>query len=635
MARNNTITVNILGDASGAKRAFGQVQKSANGLGTKMAGVGRKVAKGLAVGVGAVAAGVGALVAGGVKDLINLEKIGAQTASVIKSTGGAANVTAGDVAKLADKLEKLTGIESEGIREGQNLLLTFTNIQNKAGKGNNIFTQSTKILTDMSVALGTDVKSSAIQLGKALNDPVKGVTALTRVGVSFTDQQKEQIEAMAEAGDTAGAQKIILAELNKEFGGSAKAFGGTTAGRMAKFKNAIGDIGEEIASHLLPIAGKLATLLADRFLPVAERFGKQVGPFLVSALEAVSRIVREAVLPILERVRAFIGGSFTPVLIGLGVAIAASVVPPLVAAAAAAAVAVAPFLALAAVVAGAIVIWKKFPIVRQIVGAVADFVVEKVGALVEWWKGIWPQVQEAVIHVFNVISTVVGTVLDGMHRAWAVFGDDLIKVVSGAFAIVQSVVETVIGVVAGIIKTVLAVINGDWGKAWDGIKGIVFTVWEGIKGIVTGAIDVILGVLGGVGNAVASVASGMWDGIKDAFKAALNWIIDRWNGLEFKVPGLDLPGLGKVGGFTLGVPDIPRLAEGGIVNRPTLAVVGERGPEAVIPLDRGGMGSTAATYNINVSAGWGADGREIGEKIVAELKRYERRNGRVSIGVRL
>jgi phage-related minor tail protein len=65
-------------------------------------------------------------------------------------------------------------------------------------------------MTDMSVALGTDASGSAIQLGKALNDPIKGVAALQKVGVSFTESQKEQIKTLVETGDTLGAQKIIL-----------------------------------------------------------------------------------------------------------------------------------------------------------------------------------------------------------------------------------------------------------------------------------------------------------------------------------------------------------------------------------------------------------------------------------------
>jgi hypothetical protein len=117
----------------------------------------------------------------------------------------------------------------------------------------------------------------------------------------------------------------------------------------------------------------------------------------------------------------------------------------------------------------------------------------------------------------------------------------------------------------------------------------------------------------------------MFNGIKDAFREAINFIIRAWNGLEFRIPGFSIGPIGY-DGFTLGVPDIPLLADGGIVNRATLAVIGEAGPEAVVPLDqmRGGIGG--ATYNITVQAGVGDPGM-IGQSVVDAITAYERRNG--------
>src|SRR5258706_384148 len=148
----------------------------------------------------------------------------AQTNAVLTSTHGVAGVTAGAVAQLADHYMNLTGIQDDTVRSTENVLLTFTNI------GKNIFPQTTGAVLDMATSLHEDFQSAAIQVGKALQDPIQGVTALQRVGVKLTDQQKEQVAAMMKAGDTAGAQKIILAELNKEFGGSAEAAGKANRG---------------------------------------------------------------------------------------------------------------------------------------------------------------------------------------------------------------------------------------------------------------------------------------------------------------------------------------------------------------------------------------------------------------------
>jgi hypothetical protein len=214
----------------------------------------------------AAAAGI-AIVAGAraaIQAATDQNKANAQTEAVIKSTGGAAHVTAQQVSELSGKLSEQTGIQDDVIQGGANMLLTFTNIRNEAGKGNDIFNQTTKVVTDMSVALGQDFKSSAIQVGKALNDPIKGMTALQRVGVSFSAEQVTTIKRLQETGHTLEAQKLILTELNKEFGGSAAAQA-TAADKMsAKWNN----LQEQIGNKLLPAFNgvlSVASTLIDVF----------------------------------------------------------------------------------------------------------------------------------------------------------------------------------------------------------------------------------------------------------------------------------------------------------------------------------------------------------------------------------
>ena len=240
------------------------------GIKSRMGGVAKAIAVPLA----------GAFAAAGVKDFLSesiagareSQKIGAQTEQVIKSTGKAAKLSADQVGDLATAISNKTGYDDEAIQSGQNLLLTFTNIKNEAGKGNDVFSQTTTLMTDMSVALGQDTKASAIQLGKALNDPVKGITALSKVGVSFTAQQKEQIKALVKSGDTMGAQKVILKELNKEFGGSAAAQSTATD----KLKTSMGNLSEQIGGMLLPYVDKLASWMTTKALPAISSFLQQM-----------------------------------------------------------------------------------------------------------------------------------------------------------------------------------------------------------------------------------------------------------------------------------------------------------------------------------------------------------------------
>ncbi len=173
----------------------------------------------LDLGIGALKDFAGAI-SDGIADAKENAKIQAQTAAVIASTGGAAGVSAQHIADYASALSAAAGKSLFGddqIQQSENLLLTFSNIKGSA------LDAATAMSVDMAQALGGAPKDAAIQLGKALNDPIAGVSALSRVGVTFTDEQKATIATMMQMGDVSGAQGVILAELNKEFGGSAAA----------------------------------------------------------------------------------------------------------------------------------------------------------------------------------------------------------------------------------------------------------------------------------------------------------------------------------------------------------------------------------------------------------------------------
>lgn len=210
----------------------------------------------------------------------------AQTEAVLKSTGGQANVTAEQVVNLANSLRDMTGIDDEAIQASSNLLLTFRDVHNEVGKGNDIFNQAQVAILNMATALNqgaipsTDqLQSATIQLGKALNDPIQGLTALRRVGVSFTEAQVEQIKAMQEAGNLMGAQKLILGELTKEFGGAAKAAGSTFAGQLSILRSQFEDVLESVGKGLLPILKQLTTVLQG-LVPILKLVADNLGGVL-------------------------------------------------------------------------------------------------------------------------------------------------------------------------------------------------------------------------------------------------------------------------------------------------------------------------------------------------------------------
>jgi hypothetical protein len=180
-----------------------------------------------------------------VKSFKESEAVAAQTDAVLKSTGHAAGLTAQAVSELASAFEAQTTFGDEAIQSAENLLLTFTNI------GKDVFPTATQTVLDMSQALGQDLKSSAIQLGKALQDPIQGVNALQRVGVNFTQSQQDVITKLVDTGKGLEAQKLILAELNKEFGGSAVAAAQTYGGQLEQMKNKLDNFKEVVGKGIL------------------------------------------------------------------------------------------------------------------------------------------------------------------------------------------------------------------------------------------------------------------------------------------------------------------------------------------------------------------------------------------------
>jgi hypothetical protein len=175
------------------------------------------------------------------------------------------------------------------------MLLTFTNI------GKDVFPDAAKAMVNLGVAMANgdadavDLQATAIQLGKALNDPVKGVTALTKVGVTFTEQQKDQIAAMVKAGDTAGAQRVILAELATEFGKAGEAAGTGYAADMRRFNDAIEGAQQAIAIGFLPVIQEMTKFLTEKLndpkvLAAIKDLGTKGAGLLAQAFEAAKKI---------------------------------------------------------------------------------------------------------------------------------------------------------------------------------------------------------------------------------------------------------------------------------------------------------------------------------------------------------
>ena len=216
-----------------------------------------------------------------IKLAMNHQAVFAQTAQAIKSTGDASGMTATGIQGLAESMSKVTPFSQDMTESGENLLLTFTGI------GKKTFPEATQTMLDMAQAMHTGPTQEAMLLGKALNDPATGLSALTRVGVTFSAQEKEQIKTMMAHNDVAGAQAVMLKELQTEFGGSAVAAGKTFGGALQILTNNLDDVKIKIGTALLPILNQLMSFVSSTAMPVIAQFARWLGTALPQAFKAV------------------------------------------------------------------------------------------------------------------------------------------------------------------------------------------------------------------------------------------------------------------------------------------------------------------------------------------------------------
>jgi hypothetical protein len=579
------------------------------GAGKKAGSKFGKVLAGAAVaGIGSVIAGAAAVLKTGFQEAMDASAGNAQLAAGIKSTGNAANVSVKGLNDLASSIQGMSGQTDDSIVAAEGLLLTFTNIKNS--KTDKIFDDATLAAANMAAKMGGDASSQAVLLGKALNDPVKGISALTRVGVSFTDGQKATIKSMVEAGDVAGAQKIILKELNTEFGGAAEAAGKSLPGQMEIMKRSFEDVSQSIAEKLIPIVlpalKGIADVVTKRILPAVDRFiaGFKSG----EGIGGKFRDVFERVRSVLGDVGKYVTGTVIPAVQTLGQWIMRNK----------------DWLAALVVTIGtALVIWKTYTTAMALwkaaqLAAIAvqaawnvvmaanpiGIIIVAIAALVaglvffftktEMGKKIWQGFTDFLVAAWDWITVAAKNVWAFLKKVWG-------------WSPLGIIVQNWDKIVAG-FKAYIALVRGYFQGIWDFIKkvwgfsplGLIVTNW-----------DKIMAFFKGIPAKLKAGFSKVTEFITAPFKSAFNAIAGFWNStvgkLSFKAPSW-VPGIGGKG---WDVPDIPYLADGGTALGSGWSVVGERGPElrymprgaSIVPLDHPASaaalgGHAGNTFNI-------------------------------------
>lgn len=219
---------------------------------------------------GGITAAIGAVVAFGKESVAAFkesETAITAVATAVETTGKAAGFTVEQLAQEASNLMQNTVFDDDQIlKDVTSQLLTFTNVTGDT------FLKAQKAALDLNTVLGGDLQGTTIQLGKALENPIKGVTALSKAGVTFTEQQKAQIKTLTESNKVQEAQAIILEEINAKYGNQAEALANTDTGKLAQLSNIFGELQEKVGQFVVNGLAKIAPFVSGLIEGISTAF---------------------------------------------------------------------------------------------------------------------------------------------------------------------------------------------------------------------------------------------------------------------------------------------------------------------------------------------------------------------------
>ncbi|WP_066526710.1 phage tail length tape measure family protein [Erythrobacter sp. CCH5-A1] len=500
-------------DTAAFEQGLGAAQKKLNTAGATMQAFGSRLT---GIGQTMSVAVTAPLVAFGVSAVQAANESAAALAQVnaaLDSMGPVAGKTSEQLQKAAEDLQHLSTFDDDDILKSVTAnMLTFGNISGEA------FDRAQLAVVNLSARMGTDLQSATLMIGKALNDPVKGLAALGRAGIQFTADQKALIKSLVEGGDAAGAQAIMLTELERQFGGAAKAArdaapGSDTVDAWREFQETVG----AIIVQVLPPLTDILTGVLDSFnnlSPATQGF--VVGFAAVAA----------AAGPVLMIVGSLVSaaGSLT---IAFAPAIAAA--GGVGAALGAAALAAAPFVAAGVAVAAA---WYAFG--------------DKIGPVLEALKTKFQEVLGPKLQsLFNTVKTtltdlwngpfgeairVVIDVLGDFGAAYtSVLGEVLLRILSA----LVTAVENSFRIIGDVFRVIGALLRGDFAGAWNAVKELVSNVVNGwiavLNSLAPEAVAAIRALVAGVQEWIGRRLTAVWDKAKEVIQSLgdkFKWLWD-------------------------------------------------------------------------------------------------------------
>lgn len=564
MARQ--ITIEFLGNSRDLTQAIDSAESRSKRFGGVMGKVGKAIAGGLAIGIGAAAVGLVELTKGAIEDEAAQKKL----AQTLKTAAGATDEQVASIEEWISAQGTALGITDDELRPALGKLAAATGDVSEAQK-------LASLAMDISAGSGKSLESVSAALAKAQNGSVGG---LAKYGVATKNA----------AGETMSLEQIQQ-KLAKTYKGAASSAADTTAGKMQRLKVILAEAGETIGAKLIPVVTKMADWFLNKGLPAIQQFAE----YLQAKVPPIFEKVKAVVLPIVEQIVNGIRSHMGEIK----------------------------------------------QVFRDVVSIVRSLWARFGSTIVNYTRTSFRNTLQIVSGVFKVIRGVFKTFSALLKGDW-----------KGVWEGIKLILRGALQAIVGVVRQLLNLVKTLWRAGWIAMKAVVSAVWSGIKeGVRNGfsaVIDIIRSIPGriadlagrfatagkglitafvngmkGAGGLVSDIAGNVWSAVKGLLNDAISKINSA---LEFEI---SLPGPN----ININPPNIPYLAKGGIVSKPTLAVIGEDGPEAVVPLGkknapRGGIsfGGGGDTFNINV---YGAlDPVAVGKQIEKVLRQYTTSTGR-------
>lgn len=451
---------------SAAQRTLRTAGQKLQSIGTGLASVGT----GLTAAITAPLVGLGAMAVGEASEM--RDALG-QVNAALTSMGDVGGRSLDQLTTQADRLAATSLFEDDQIlRQVTANMLTFGNVAGEA------FDRAQQAAIDLSARMGTDLQSSALMVGKALNDPIMGLSALRRVGIQFTEEQQAQIKAMQGVGDVAGAQAVMLAELERQFGGSAEA-ARNAANPMERMRLSLAAMAGDIGTILLPFVDRMATA----FSGLTEGFGK-LSPGMQQFV-VVAGLVAAALGPILIAAGALVAslGVLLPIIGTIG----------------------APFLAVAAAVAAVGAAFWIFrddiiPVLQSFSASLQENLGPKIAPL-------WEAIKAAAAAVGEAFTAIFGDGSPGSAaETFKLFGEIIARVLGGAVDLITGAIN----VITNIFNAFAALLRGDFSAMW-GYLG-----------------QAVMSAVRGIANAFQTLFPEVVEWVRQTYEGVKQWLLDRF-----------------------------------------------------------------------------------------------------------